>query len=362
MEKFDYAKNLYHPEKDKMPGAYEWWYFDGELHNGYSFNIVFSCTNPVGMRYAQAMAALVKDPAMAYNALDYATMKVGLMDENRHPIFYGELDLNADQVRIASDRLDVYFGEKAHLTMRETGGLPDFVIDVEIPDGKGKVIKADVVYSPMVQGTTIGRGALMDAQTPKGHLYHKWVIPVPNGNVRAAFSITDQDGQETVVNQSGNGYHDHNWGNHPLPATLERWYWGRISEGDLNVIYAVVYNLVPSFPTFKPCLVTFGKDIITSTEEIDFIEDKTVTGVQDLTYASEGRIVFKEGSGVKGEIKVSNFKMVAEMLCYLRFVGDYSMDVEISGGKIKREGKTMFEYMDLAAAVKLKAKMAARQK
>lgn len=362
MGTFDYSLNLYHPEKDKMPGAYEWWYFDGDLHNGYSFNVVFSCTNPTALRYAQALGKLAADPTIPYNALDYATMKVGLYDEKRVPIFYGELDLNADQVKIASDRLDVWFGDTNHLTMRETGGLPEFVIDAAIPDGKGKTIKADVVLSPMVPGVKIGRGALIEKDTPKGHLFHRWIVAVPNGQVKASFKVTDSEGKVTAVSDSGYSYHDHNWGNHPLPATLEKWYWGRIAEGDMNMIYSKVYNLFPEYPPFKPCIFVHGKDIITSTEDIDFIEDKMVTGAQELTYASEGRLIFLEGSGVKGEVKIGNLQMVAEQLCYLRFAGDYSMDVETSIGRIKRDGRTMFEYMDLAAAVRLRQKLAAQQK
>lgn len=360
MEKFDYSQNNYHPEKDKIPGAYEWWYFDGELHNGYTFIIVFSCTNPVGVKYAQALAKLAKDPTLAYNALDYATMKVTLMDANRQPVFLGEQDLVADQVRIANDRLDVYFGDKCHLTMqnRESEELPVFNIDVEIPDGKGNNVRAQVVFDPKYQGVKIGRGALVDTNTARGNLYHNWIVSAPNADVQASFKITDDSGRETIITESGYGYHDHNWGNHPLSSTLERWYWGRISEGDFNIIFAKVYNLV-DFPTFKPCIMTLGKDIVTSTEEIEFIEDKVITGVQGLNYAVEGRIKFLEGSGVKGEVKLFDMQLVNEMICYLRFTGYYSIDVETAYGRIKREGKTMFEYMDLAAAVRLKMKMMA---
>ena len=361
MANFDYNLNLYHPEKDHDPGSYEWWYFDGDLHNGYLFSIVFCATNSIGMRYIQAMGKLAADPTIPYNALDYATMKVGLMDANRNPIFYGEVDLTSDQIQIAHDRIDVHFGAKAHLTMRSTAGLPDFVIDVEVPDGKGNTIKADVVYSPMVPGVTIGTGKLVETQTEKGLLYHKWILTVPNADVKAVFKITDATGKETVVNESGHGYHDHNWGNHPLSATVKKWYWGRISEGEFNMMFAVVNNLVPGAPPYKPCFSSIGNDIITCTEAIDFVEDKVITGVQDMTYATEGRIIFNEGSGVKGEIKVSNLKMVAELICYVRFVGDYAMDIETVRGPIKREGKIMFEYMDLEAAVKLRKKMAAQQ-
>lgn len=360
MSKLDYSQNNYHPEKDRLPGAYEWWYFDGDLHNGYTFNVVWTVTNITGLRYALGLAKLSADPTIPYYALDYATMKVMLMDENQKPVFRGEYDLTADQISIAPDRLDTHFGDKCHLAMKETAGFPDFIIDVEIPDGKGNIVKADLVYSPIFPLTTIGRGELVNS--PKGNLYHKWVVAAPVAKVQATFKITDSEGKVNEISESGTGYHDHNWGNHPLSTTLERWYWGRIAEPDMNLVYAQVYNLVPSYPTYKPCFFSFGNNIVTATEEIEFVEDRVIEGVQGLTYAAEGRIRFLAGSGVKGEVKLYDMKLTSEQICYLRFTTKYNIDVETAYGRIKRDGNNMFEYMDLAAAVRFKKKMAAEQK
>jgi len=65
-----------------------------------------------------------------------------------------------------------------------------------------------------------------------------------------------------------------------------------------------------------------------------------------MTYTIEPVVKFLEGSGVKGEIKISNLKFLGELSCYLRFAGHYSMDVKTAYGRIKRQGKTVFEYMD----------------
>ena len=165
---------------------------------------------------------------------------------------------------------------------------------------------------------------------------------MPTARVQCHFTLTDPQGKKTEFNESGFGYFDHNWGNHPLTATLDRWYWGRIAEPDMTVVYAKVWNLVPTYPTYKPCIFTYGDNIITCTEDIDIIEHDVITGLQDLTYTTRPTIEFLGGSGVKGDIQISNLEFLAEVPCYLRFSGVYKMDVETSAGRIKREGGKRF--------------------
>lgn len=39
---FDYSLNNCHQEIYNCPGAYEWWYFDAELDNGYKIAVTLS--------------------------------------------------------------------------------------------------------------------------------------------------------------------------------------------------------------------------------------------------------------------------------------------------------------------------------
>ena len=344
--------NHYHPEKDKDPGAYEWWYTDADLDNGYTLNITYFHSDFTGPRYADFMTRYAADPTLSYNALDYANMKMSLSTEDRELLFFGDKDFTAGQVTLAQDRTEGSWGDKCHIRMESSGDKPRLFMDVELEDGQGNVGKAQVVYTPLVEGVNIGRGCNMDTTVDGKHLYHKWIVAIPTARVKVHFTLTTADGKTTVIDQEGFGYHDHNWGNHPLPHTLDRWYWGRIAEPDLTMIYAKVWNLVPSYPTYKPCVFTYQDKIITSTEDIDISENKVITGKQDLTYTVEATLTFLEGSGVKGDIEIKNLALLSELECYLRFTGEYKMDLETRFGKIKRQGKTMFEYMDLGESIK----------
>ena len=349
---FDYNQNNYHPEKDKEPGAYEWWYTDADLENGYTLNVTFFHTDFTGPRYTEYLKRYAADPTIPYNALDYANVKLSLSDEKGNLLFFGDQDFTADQVKIAGGRVEGSWGNKCYITTRQAGKYPELLINAEICDGIGNIGKAEVLFTPLVEGAKIGRGCNMDAIVDGRHLYHKWVVPMPTAQVKVHMTITDVGGKVTEINQTGFGYHDHNWGNHPLTQTLDRWYWGRIAEPDMTLIYAKVWNLVPSYPMYKPCIFTHGNHIVASTEQIDIIENNVISGHQGLVYTTEPTLVFLEGSGIKGEIQIRDLEMLSELSCYLRFAGSYQMDVETSQGRIKRQGKTVFEYMDLSESVK----------
>ena len=349
---FDYKLNNYHPEKDHEPGAYEWWYSDADLDNGYTLNITFFHTDMTGPKYAAFLQQYAADPTTPYNALDYANVKVSLSDDKKNLLFFGDTDFTADQVKLSMDRVEGSWGDKCHIEIKETGRLPELYMDVELEDGKGNIGKAHAVFTPIVEGVKIGSGDVARTVENGKLLYHRCIYPMPTCKVKVNFTLIDKSGKTTEMNQTGFGYHDHNWGNHPMPQTVARWYWGRIAEPDMTMIYAKVWNHVPSYPHYKPCLLTYGEHIVTSTEEIDIIENKVVKGIQDLFYTTEPTVCFLEGSGVKGEVRITNLSYLSELACYVRFSGDYSMDVETAYGRIKRKGKTIFEYMDLSESVK----------
>ena len=349
---FDYSQNNYHPDKDNEPGSYEWWYTDAELDNGYVLQINFMHTDGSGKKYGDYLKKYAQDPSTPYNALDYANMKMSLTDDKNNLLFIADKDFSADQVKLSMDRVEGAWGDKCHIEIKETGALPELHMDVELEDGKGNIAKASAVFSPMIEGVKIGSGAVMEAIVKGKHLYHKCIYPMPTCKVKVHFVLKDSNGKSMEIDQTGLGYHDHNWGNHPMNQTVDRWYWGRIAEPDLTMVYAKVWNLVQSYPEYKPCLLAYRGNIITTTEQIDIIEGKRIKGYQDLIYTTEPIISFLDGSGVKGEVKITNLSYLSELPCYLRFIGNYDMDIETAYGRIKRKGKTVFEYADLGESLR----------
>lgn len=349
---FDYNLNNCHQDIYTCPGAYEWWYFDAELDNGYKIAVTLTAGGFAGAEYGAFITEYAKNPSLKYNASDFANVTLNLTDHKDGSVHMFSQNFRSDDLNIASDRVQGKWGGACSIDTDLTGPLPISTITLELPDAEGGSIKGQMVFQAVVEGSKIGRGANMDADVNGTRLFHKWIVAMPTAKVTSRLTVIDKDGNAADISSCGFGYHDHNWGNHSLMQTLDRWYWGRIAELDMTIIYAKVWNIVPEYPTYSPMLFTQGDRIITSTEKIDILENNVITGEQDLKYATGLTIRFLEGSGVKGEMNISGLKLIGGLNCYLRFAGDYDLDVETDIGKISKKGQTVLEYAAIQEMVK----------
>lgn len=76
----------------------------------------------------------------------------------------------------------------------------------------------------------------------------------------------------------GTGYHDHNWGNAPLPMVLDHWYWGRAKLGPYTVISCYLTSTKQFGATDLPIfLVAKGEQVLCENEEkVDFTASQPV--------------------------------------------------------------------------------------
>jgi hypothetical protein len=65
----------------------------------------------------------------------------------------------------------------------------------------------------------------------EGERYFAWLPSVPQGRVEATYRV---GGNSRTV--TGVGYHDHNWGNAPMPDLMHHGYWARGAAGPDSVI------------------------------------------------------------------------------------------------------------------------------
>jgi hypothetical protein len=79
-----------------------------------------------------------------------------------------------------------------------------------------------------------GDGEPGAGKTYYGDLKHffAWLPAIPYGTAEGTLTY---DGKMRRVR--GTGYHDHNWGNVPLPSILDHWIWGRAHVGDYSLIF-----------------------------------------------------------------------------------------------------------------------------
>ncbi len=186
---------------DGTAGTYEWWYFDAHLDDGAKLVVVFLTKNFTDI--SKPLAPMIRIDLDVPDGTSYN--KIAKFEP-------GEFSAS-------KDRCDVRIGGNAFV-----GDLRTYKIIAKIDD-----IAVEVSLTEEVP-----------AWRPRtGHWYFgandeqefNWLPAVPQGKVHATYSVA---GKSSTA--AGVGYHDHNWGNAPLQALINHWYWARGQAGPYTVI------------------------------------------------------------------------------------------------------------------------------
>jgi hypothetical protein len=347
----DEAVWLYHPDKDKFTGSYEWWYMDAHLDNGYLVAIVFGVPCATSLEYYKYHSDLAKGiPVVPYKPKDYAQVGFSVTDEKGSSIFDATEQVALDKLKLPSKKNMLIKFNGCQLEMKKTGTLPTFTVKIDIKDKNGNVTKANLLFNALVPTVEAGRGRTFDAVIDGKHLYDKWVVMASAAKVKADIAITNKaTGSTTRIKENGFGYHDKNWGNHFGNDTAKGWIWARIAEEDLTIVFAEVPNRYASlYPTYQPCIIVHNGNVLAATETLDYM--KGPAAAARLAYPTESTITFKPESGVKGTLKFYDLKMIYEKGPYSRMSGSWALDITTKYGKLQRGGKKLlFEYTDFSA-------------
>ena len=347
----DKAIWLYHPEKDKNIGAYEWWYADIQLENGYLLAIMFGVPNQFLEPYNKYLSDVSKlYPVPPYDPKNFAAVEFSITDAKGKVLFDGYEDVKPKDMRMPTEKKMVVKFNNCQIERVQKGKLPTYVFTMNIKNRDGKSsAKAKLVLDSMVPAVMAGRGRLLDVTVDGKHFYHQWLPMSATAKVKADIEITAKEtGNVTKIKEAGLGYHDKNYGNHPCRASMKGWVWTKVSEPDLTMLYIEVPTIFSSiYPMNKPCIIVYKGNVVAATETYDVV--KGPVGKFRLPYPTETTLTFKPESGITGTMKYYDLKLVN---CYegsacSRWLCSYSLDIESPKyGKIKRDGKAMFEYTD----------------
>jgi hypothetical protein len=200
-------------------GTYEWWYFDAHLDDGAKLVVVFSTRefsdlnqplNP-GIRIdltlpdGTAVRKLVTMPADIFSAsTETADVRIG---DN---VFAGDLHTYTIRARV----------EEIEVEVKLTAQVP--------------------AWRPKTGYWLFGEEA---------EHYFAWLPSVPQGAVEVTYRVGSDSHTTTGV-----GYHDHNWGDAPMPELMHHWYWARGAAGPYSVIASYItaekrygYDALPVF-------------------------------------------------------------------------------------------------------------------
>ena len=184
-------------------GTYEWWYFDFSLDDGSTLVIVFLTKN-----FTRPQGPLA--PVVTFN-----------LDTPDGAEVSRAVTAQASAYAAATDRCDVRIG-----ACTASGDLRDYAVHYEDAE-----VAADLRLHATVPSWRPGTGhAFFDDRR-----FFAWLPSVPRGTVEGTVTIRGAARRVTGV-----GYHDHNWGNAPLPGLVHDWYWGRARVGDFTVIASFI--------------------------------------------------------------------------------------------------------------------------
>jgi hypothetical protein len=184
-------------------GTYEWWYFDAHLDDGSKLVIDF-LTKPI----ADMDKPLTPCVRFTFDRADGSHVERMAFP----PV---------SAFHAAKERCDVRMGPNTF-----AGDLHSYQIHLAVAD-----VEADVTLTGRVPAWRPATGTLLFGA--HGEHIFAWLPAVPQGDVAATITIAGQ-----TEHFSGNGYHDHNWGNRSMVRLLHHWHWARGQIGDHTLIVA----------------------------------------------------------------------------------------------------------------------------
>lgn len=321
-----------------VPGAWEWWYFDAKLDNGYLLAGSFHFGSP-------------RPPADS----DARFIEVALYDPEGNKRLVRKR-FNNNECSASEVSCKVVMGNNVI-----EGQIPRYHI-VFNENNQG----CDLNFESMVEGY-IPEGQGLDAQPFDPSVYEPgtppgWVIPQCRAKVSGTITW---DGN--VMEVTGLGYRDHNFSHQPLSEAsgVENVFWTKFYLGDYTL------NVDAGRKVRKKAYEPMGKVIVYKNEKIigvsnkvgglgtDFkLDDSSIPWPQMITMAFndedliEGRITCRVNKVLEFMDLHRRFKPFQKWFAetykgkpaYRRYRFDYDAALEISGEKVSNTGMGWCEH------------------
>lgn len=297
-------------------GHFEWWYFDAHLDDGATVVVAFY-TKPT-INPDTELSPLV-------------TINLTLSDGR---IIDKAYRARREDFVASKEGCDVTIGAN-----RFVGDLHRYRIDAAIDDVS---VSIDLVGEVAPWRPKSGHTYFVKAEGEPEKLF-AWLVSVPQGRVTIDYQVGG-----TRMKATGVGYHDHNWGDAPMPKLLHDWYWARAKVGPYAVVTSYVtaqkdYGYAPQTVFFlardgaivadDERKATFATDRVSTDEE----SGKPVADITRYTYADGNAryvVTFERERTILRQVfadKLPPAKRVLAKLAqvdsaYLRFTGKATVE------------------------------------
>jgi hypothetical protein len=290
-------------------GTYEWWYFDAHLDDGAKLVVVFSTKELTDLN--KPLSPVIR-------------IDLTLPDGTSVRKLVG---LAAETFSASTESCDVRMGENVFV-----GDLRTYTIRARVDE-----VEVDVTLTGEVPARRPETGYWLFGE--QGEHYFAWLPSVPQGGVEATYHLGGNSRTATGV-----GYHDHNWGNAPMPDLMHHWYWVRGAAGPYSVIASHItaerrygYYALPLFMLAREGKLIADDSAKVTFEELGKYTAKPVGNVTRYTYTDgEERYVvtFTRHSDLASDRFIDDLKgpkkaaarLVGFDGAYLRFAGELRIE------------------------------------
>jgi carotenoid 1,2-hydratase len=232
----------------KLPGAYEWWHFDGtDDRSGYTFTIQFHAGNLFSAYYQDSLKTYwekTKSPLVgnaieseAPNPLDYCGVSFRLF--YRGAMVVESLQEFSQKSLKASDKYGAVLLGPNRFNWDQRGDQPSYVLTVQAPiHGDRTTVRVRLFFTPNAVKIT----NFLGSEDPEagGLSTHTWVLAAPWCHVEGTLEWVNREGEPLKVAAFlGEGYHDHHFGAVPPGRFIKAWHWGHARLGEENLVYSV---------------------------------------------------------------------------------------------------------------------------
>ncbi|MFZ2173769.1 MAG: hypothetical protein WAW17_06970 [Rhodococcus sp. (in: high G+C Gram-positive bacteria)] len=323
--------NAAHPSAHK--NAFEHWYFDAKLDNGY-----------LVVGFLQTRELVTRKPGVELHLYS--------PDGQRREIVRS---YPTSEAKASDEQCDIRIGDNTAVAEFSGSGDPLHRVHLEEED-----IVFDLVFENETPGWMPGRGRTTYGDTE----FFAWAVPAPRATVRGTVRIGD-----TVLDATGRGYHDHNWGVGDMKRLIDRWYWGRLYVDDFTLVYANVLTQKKYGSHWsKPLMLAHHDQVVLSTGEVETVEGPAVFDpVANRSYPSTLQLVVPGSIDLKFSVRriIHAHDFLADVPVvrsgwvkplvnrlvgrpgYFRFESDFDLTVELDGEKHHRSGTTLHEMVAL---------------
>lgn len=327
--------NAFHPSKKLT--AFEHWYFDARLDNGYTVVGFLTKRRPEDLPTARPWVEII-----LYGP-----------DGSRRQIAQR---YSAKEANFSAEQCEVNVGGNFAKVIFSNGELPSYQVHFAEED-----ISFDLIFSNEIAPWMPGKG---ETHFAKGEIFG-WCVGAPRAKVVGKLVIADKQ-----WDVAGIGYADHNWGVGDMKKIIERWHWGRLYVEDYSLLYAVVLTQ-ENYGSHRiaPVMIADGADIILSSGEATLtegpLEFNSEAGREFPTWISlaiPGKFELRldvndvlQGHDLLSDIPVVGSKVLRPLVKrlvgqpgYFRFESAFTLSVTRDDGRVDvRTGTTLHELVAL---------------